>query len=148
MRGEPTPRPQALRAPGRPAAAEAALGARPRPAIATGDLEATISRILYLGGLVSAVVIALGMGTWAVTGASGYPPGAYPVGLEAMVHGVRALRPLAVVQLGLVLLVLTPVVRVAASVVLMVRQRDWPYAIITGTVLALLLTSLVLGGVG
>ena len=52
----------------------------------------------------------------------------------------------ALIQLGLVLLIATPVVRVGFSVFAFLRQRDWTYVAITLIVLAVLLYSFV-GGI-
>ena len=50
--------------------------------------------------------------------------------------------------LGLLVLIATPVLRVAASVVLFAIQKDWTYTLITAVVLSLLVLSLVLGAAG
>ena len=60
-------------------------------------------------------------------------------------RGVRALRGQAIVMLGILLLIATPVVRVAISVFLFAAQRDRRYVVITSAVLVLLLISLVTG---
>ena len=51
----------------------------------------------------------------------------------------------ALATLGILLLIATPVLRVAASIVLFLQQRDRLYAVITVTVLLLLLLSFGLG---
>jgi len=56
--------------------------------------------------------------------------------------GLRELRPIACAQAGLLVLIATPVVRVMASVVGFVLERDRLYAAITIVVLAILLVSL------
>jgi uncharacterized membrane protein len=56
----------------------------------------------------------------------------------AALHG----RSRAVIQVGLVLLILTPVARVAFSLFAFVRERDWVYGLVTAIVLAVLLASL------
>jgi uncharacterized membrane protein len=48
-----------------------------------------------------------------------------------------------VIQLGLLVLIATPIARVLFSVVGFVRQRDWLYVSITAVVLALLAVSLI-----
>jgi uncharacterized membrane protein len=58
---------------------------------------------------------------------------------------VRELRGQSIAMLGILLLIATPVVRVAISVVLFAAQRDRRYVLITAVVLALLLTSLMSG---
>ena len=118
--------------------------ARRRPGQAP-TMEQVISRTLQAGLALSASIIGLGVVVWAVTGDGGYAAGESPVGLGEAWAGALVLRPLALVQLGLLALVVTPVVRVAVSVVLWWRRRDWAYVAITGTVLALLALSFWLG---
>jgi uncharacterized membrane protein len=58
-------------------------------------------------------------------------------------HGIRAGRGRHIIEAGVYLLVLTPVVRVAMSVVLFAAaERDWLYTAITLAVLILTLTGL------
>ena len=72
----------------------------------------------------------------------------FPHTPAAVWEGLRAGRGQAIIALGLLLLVATPVVRVAASVATFVYERDWAFAVITGAVLALLLLSFYLGKAG
>jgi uncharacterized membrane protein len=65
--------------------------------------------------------------------------------LGAVLRGVRDLRGQSIATLGILLLIATPVVRVAISVVVFAAQRDRRYVLITAVVLALLLTSLIQG---
>lgn len=57
----------------------------------------------------------------------------------------RALRGRGLMQLGVLALIATPIVRVGFSVVVFLRQRDWLYTWITLFVLALLLYGIVNG---
>ena len=66
--------------------------------------------------------------------------------IAGIIRGVVAGQPAAIVQLGLVLLIATPVARVAMSLVAFVLQRDRVYVLVTAIVLALLIFSLT-GGV-
>jgi uncharacterized membrane protein len=54
-------------------------------------------------------------------------------------------KPYAIIGFGMLLLIATPVIRVALSVVFFLVQRDWLYVAITLFVLAVLLLSLVAG---
>lgn len=76
---------------------------------------------------------------------------AVPHGLDTVggvVSGAASLAPAAVIQLGLLLLIATPILRVALSLVAFVLQRDRTYVAITTLVLALLLYGLLGPGVG
>jgi uncharacterized membrane protein len=60
-------------------------------------------------------------------------------------HEALALRGRGLIQFGLLILIATPIARVAFSVVAFLYQRDWKYVSVTLIVLGLLLYSL-LGG--
>jgi uncharacterized membrane protein len=62
--------------------------------------------------------------------------------LPGIVDGVRHFSPAAIIQLGLVLLIATPVARVVFCVAGFARQRDKLYVGISMTVLLVLLYSL------
>jgi len=62
--------------------------------------------------------------------------------------GVRRLDPAAIISLGLLLMILTPVTRVAVSIYAFSRERDWKYVAITAFVLAVLVASFFLGKAG
>jgi uncharacterized membrane protein len=62
-----------------------------------------------------------------------------------IVRDALTLRGRAIIQLGLLLLVATPVARVVFSALAFARQRDWTYVLLTLVVLAVLLYSLFLG---
>jgi uncharacterized membrane protein len=66
--------------------------------------------------------------------------------IGGIIRGVAAGQAAAIVQLGLLLLIATPVARVALSLVAFLLQRDRVYVFVTAIVLALLIFSLT-GGV-
>jgi len=59
-----------------------------------------------------------------------------------IVKGALSLQSRELIQCGLVLLLLTPVARVAFSVFAFANQRDWTYVIVTLIVLAILIASI------
>jgi uncharacterized membrane protein len=67
--------------------------------------------------------------------------------LPGILHEAAALHGRGLIQLGLLLLIATPVARVVFSVFAFARQRDWTYVAITLVVLAVLIYSLQSGGV-
>lgn len=68
--------------------------------------------------------------------------------LSETMRGLVRLEGRSVVTLGLLILIATPVLRVAFSFVLFAAQRDRTYTAITGAVLVLLLVSFLLGRAG
>jgi len=72
---------------------------------------------------------------------------AFPHTLAEMWDGVLAGHGQAIVVAGLLLLIATPVMRVAVSILAFAVQRDWMFTMITFLVLVLLLLSFFLGKV-
>jgi uncharacterized membrane protein len=111
--------------------------------------ELVISNVLRGGVILSAAVVLLGvvMYYWRYfTGApTSHTEGAFPHSLSAVVHGLAAGNPQAVVALGLLLLLITPVLRVAVSIVAFALERDWRYTAITALVLLILIASFLSG---
>ena len=62
--------------------------------------------------------------------------------IAGIVQGAVALHPLAIIQLGLLLLIATPIARVFFSVFAFALQRDFLYLVVTLIVLSALLYSL------
>jgi uncharacterized membrane protein len=115
-------------------------------------VEQFVGRLLQLGVLIAAVVVVLGSALLLVQ--HGGTQVAYsvfhgePDGLRSIagiVRGVLAMQSESIVQFGLLLLIATPVARVAFTLVAFILQRDRTYVIITTIVLALLLYGLVFG---
>jgi uncharacterized membrane protein len=106
-----------------------------------------VSAVLIVGVLISAVLMTVGFIASLAVGWEGSLRGLPATTLPAsdfsdVGTGLRELRPIAFAQAGLLVLIATPVVRVMASVVAFVLERDRLYAAITIVVLAILLVSL------
>jgi uncharacterized protein len=103
-----------------------------------------ISRILHIGVLSSALIITVGMLLLPTR------PGGlslqrlldFPQALNQVGTGLLLLRPQAIITLGLLVLIATPVIRVAASIVAFTLEHDRKYIVITSLVLAILLFSI------
>jgi uncharacterized membrane protein len=72
-------------------------------------------------------------------------PGFFPTSLSAVLQGAMAAKPYAIIGLGMLLLILTLIVRVALSALFVLALRDWLYVGITLFVLAVLTFSLFSG---
>ena len=118
-------------------------------------MEIWISYVLRIGVLVAGAIILVGVVLFVIRGPSGAEPtslhqvltgGALTVHPGEIAHGVVSSDPIAIIQLGVLALVLTPMMRVAMTVVLFVAQREWLFVAITATVLVILVLGLI--GVG
>ncbi len=72
----------------------------------------------------------------------------YPHTLGEVFAGVGHGSASAVIMLGLLLLIATPVTRIAVSILAFANERDWRYVAITAVVLVILLVSFLLGKAG
>ena len=112
-----------------------------------------IGRLLQIGVFAAAAVVAFGAFLFLVRhGAvladfNTFRPGPSTLrSVVGIVRGALHFDSAAIVQLGLVMLILTPIARVALTLVAFVMQRDRLYVLITAAVLALLLYGLIAGG--
>jgi len=98
---------------------------------------------LLAGVLTSGAMLVLGVGL-AVHAHQPRPPAAPPP-FDLLIRAVWLGDSLAVLNLGLLVLMFTPMLRVAALCLGWLIERQWFFAAIAGTVLALLAISLILG---
>jgi uncharacterized membrane protein len=113
------------------------------------DMERIVGNLLRIGVMVATAVVLLGVAIYLAR--HGREPAAYHlfVGEPAALRGVagilaeaRSFHGRGLIQLGLLLLMATPVARVAFSVYAFARQRDGLYTVVTLVVLAVMLYSL------
>jgi len=121
-------------------------------------VEIVISDLLKIGVSVSLCVVAIGtivsfvhhpeylsaQGALKRITMSG---AAFPHSLRDVFQGIKQFRGQAIVMVGLMLLIATPVMRVGVSIIGFVWERDWAYVVITSVVFVLLVLSFVLGKV-
>lgn len=110
--------------------------------------ELIISYVLRGGVMFAAAIIALGVILFYIgylrAGSSGGPI-IFPHTASQVFLGLAHHDPVAVISLGLLVLLLTPVLRVLVSVVTFALEHDWRYTGITLLVFFILLVSFLLG---
>ena len=124
-------------------------------------MELVLSNTLLCGVLASTAVILLGLILLVATSSTGYacdssgdalscilsfkssyaPSQMYPDTLTAVFSGLIAIKPLAIIQLGVIILLATPVLRVGSSLILFAFEKDRAFVLITLFVLVVLLFS-------
>jgi uncharacterized membrane protein len=111
--------------------------------------EVVISFLLMAGVLMAAVVVLLGAIVFMARHGSSIP--SYHVfqgeptdlrTLSGIFHDAFAFEGRGIIQLGLLILIATPVARVVFSIVAFGMERDWLYVVVTLIVLAVLIFSL------
>ena len=128
-----------------PAGAAAPRGLAALRRASTAEVE-DVNRMIYhtlrAGTLACAVLLLAALAYVAASGTA-IPTDVVPI--PDLVAALGRLTPAAVLSVGLLLLILTPVARVALSVGYFAREKDATYVLVTLIVLANLIAGLVLG---
>lgn len=129
-------------------AKEKEISAKPRAGSSEDRVMSNIIGWLLQGGvMLSSAVIILGLILLAFTpqAFSQTSVKTFPHTLGMLWIGLQSGQAEAVITLGLLLLIATPVLRVAVSVVAFGLEHDWRYVVITLIVLAILIISFTIG---
>jgi uncharacterized membrane protein len=113
-----------------------------------------IGRTLRIGVVTSAALIVLGLvlffatdkGPQTVDEALGKTSEIVQIRPSTIIDGLRDTSPESYIQLGILVLILTPIIRVAMTAWLFARQRDWTFVALATIVLCILLLGLL--GIG
>jgi len=123
-------------------------------ALSEQRLKAFLGNLLRAGVIVAGVIVMLGGALYLIRHGDATPEyrifRGEPVELKTVggiISGVISLRARAIIQLGLLLLIFTPVARVALSLYAFAVQRDRVYVAVTLFVLGILIFSLAGGRV-
>lgn len=98
--------------------------------------------LLVLFGLVLSVADDHGQNRTSLDTALGRHSTVQPLHPADGLHGLRTWKSTAYIELGLFVLILTPIVRVAMTLVIFARQRDRIFVLLSGAVLAILVLGL------
>ena len=126
-------------------------------------MERMVSTVLRAGLALGMILIVIGVLLLAYTGQTGYGaipphglsalirftapggPGHFPTAPNHVVREALAGKPYAIIGLGLLVFIATPALRVTLSVGFFAVARDRSYVVLTLLVLAVLVTSYLLG---
>ena len=114
--------------------------------------KSAIGLVLRYGVVLAFAFVALGSILLFLEGQTGYRPLGTAeqlfaarndlTGLAPLIQGVESAKPYAIIDLGLVVLLATPVARVAISIFLFLDEKRYAFVAITVTVLAILMLSI------
>jgi uncharacterized membrane protein len=117
------------------------------------DFREVIGLVLRYGVFASFAAVALGSALLFLEGGTGYyslgtaqqlvgAQNKFLLGFGPVLQGAAAAKPYAIIELGLILLLATPVARVTISIFLFAAEKRWIFVAITATVLAILAFSM------
>jgi uncharacterized membrane protein len=120
----------------------------PQAAAQDARLERALAFVLMAGVGLSAALVLAGLAGSFVVGWTGSLLGqptseSATTDFAALLERLAMVQPLALAQLGLLVLIATPVFRVGVSIIGFARERDRLYVALSAVILALLLISLV-----
>ena len=107
-----------------------------------GKAQAAIAAVLRYGSLVSTLVMALGLVMILVRGLSAYPPLESPAAVGIVLARALRLDAPAISELGLILLLLTPILRIVVAATTFGLERDHKHMFIALGVLAVVVLSI------
>ena len=108
-------------------------------------LTMVISRVLQIGVILSSMIIGAGMFLSFLHPISQQIDTFFPLTFAQIVAGLLVLQPEAVIFLGLIMLIATPVIRVAISIIAFAFEHDRTFVMISSIVLMILFVSFLIG---
>ncbi|MGA7922458.1 MAG: DUF1634 domain-containing protein [Thermoplasmata archaeon] len=108
-------------------------------------MRRAIPRIVRFGMFLGLGLIVLGLVLYASSGEGLSLTSGTPVHLHELPGSLRSFAPVAVLLVGFLVLLATPITRVLASLIEFESIHDRPFVMITGFVLVLLCVSIVVG---
>jgi uncharacterized membrane protein len=123
-----------------------------RRSLTEEQFDLLLAHVLRTGVVTAAALVVVGAIIYIARGAHVVPQFSYFSGepgdlrsISGVLADARQLGGRGLMQLGVIALIATPIVRVALSAVVFLRIRDWLYTIVTLIVLVLLLYGVVNG---
>jgi len=104
--------------------------------------EKAIALVLRYGALVSTLIMALGIAVTLLRGPAGSLAASHRLRPALLLSQLMRLDAAAVTEVGVLLLLLTPIVRIVAAVVTFAIERDTRYVLISLGVLAVISLSI------
>ncbi|MFA5312983.1 MAG: DUF1634 domain-containing protein [Methanomassiliicoccales archaeon] len=102
-------------------------------------INSVLHRVLLCGMLLSLATMSLGLALYIADGSG--DDAVIPI--ETLIDELAAGKPLAIVQLGILMLIATPLVRIIAALVVFAAERDRQFVLIALVVLAMVIVAMV-----
>jgi uncharacterized membrane protein len=103
------------------------------------DMDRMIGRLLQIGVLFAGAVVLLGGIIYLVRHGGEMPDYQHFHGVPFALHELWEFDARSVIQIGVLLMIATPVLRVAFCIFAFAMERDWRYTVISAIVLGVLI---------
>lgn len=104
------------------------------------EMESQISTVLRFGVFLCGLIILVGLGILGITGDFSCPTNV--LDLNWIFFGDPFFAPSHIIFLGFFILITLPLLRIAANILIYIKNRDFIFAIINSIVLIILLSSI------
>ncbi len=104
------------------------------------DANTVISKILLIGVVASLTLVLFGSALFMI-----HPVAGGQRGISGLIDGIRKMQPDAIINLGILVLLLTPAARVIGAGVSFAMERDYRYVFISAIVLAVMTAAAIVG---
>lgn len=101
-----------------------------------------VARVLRYGSLVSTFGVALGLVLALIQGSPSFPSTDPRIHPAVILSGAARLDPPSLIELGVLLLLLTPIFRIVVASVTFALEREWKFVLISFGVLAVVFLSI------
>jgi uncharacterized membrane protein len=105
-------------------------------------VELFLYGILRTNVVLSGFIVLIGIGFLFLTGNTSRPVDAFS--LEWVLYGDPFFEPSHIIFIGLMILIVTPIIRITANTITYTMEKDWRFALINGAVLAILIISMIM----
>ncbi|MFW9930068.1 MAG: DUF1634 domain-containing protein [Candidatus Thorarchaeota archaeon] len=106
------------------------------------QFEEIISYLLRIGVIFSGFFMLLGM---ILAGLQGSTVDIENLSLNIIIENILQITPIGLIFIGIIILLLTPVMRVAISIILYIYIKDKKFAVVTSIVLLFMLIGILIG---
>lgn len=113
------------------------------------DVEKIVGKLLRIGVITASLVVLLGGILFLTQNGNGARPDYHVfkgeqnsyITFEGILLGLFTFKPMAIIQFGVLLLIITPIMRIVFSLFAFILEKDRLYIVITLIVLAIILAS-------
>lgn len=111
--------------------------------MSSSKLEMSIIKVLRVGVIISSIIIIIGLIMLFTTGNDSFDTN--NISFSIVLFNALEFKPAYIIMVGLLVLILTPILRIVASLFIFKLQKDKTYVYVTLIILTILTISFIIG---